>query len=379
MAGQNLLEKKVGQLFMVGVPGLTLGKREQTLLGRIGVGGVILFRNNFESLPQLIELTNGIQKTLTAEAYEGLPALIAVDQEGGRVIRLGAPFTQFPPQAQWGELNSPSTAFEAGYVIGRELRACGINVNFAPVVDIPEKLDKSAIGDRAFSTDPEIVSTIGSAVIRGLQKAGVVGVAKHFPGHGAVNADSHVDLPSCSKTVEELEAKEWIPFRRLIRSRAEAIMTAHILYPKIDSERPATMSRKILQDYLRKELRHTRMIFSDDLEMGAVEKKYTLQDAAFLAIEAGCDQVLLCHDLDSLEEVWAYIVKAFETGALNMKRLDESLERIRDVKQRYLLPFQFSNVDLAQILVGAPDFSAIAQAIKDQKVTEIRPSAKIKE
>lgn len=379
MSGQSLLEKKVGQLFMVGLPRTNLGKQEINLLSRIGVGGVILFRHNYESLPQLVELCNDVQKVLTVESHEGLPAFIAVDQEGGRVVRFGAPFTPFPSASMTGSLNSPKTAFEVGYVIGKELSTCGVNVNFSPVIDVPEALDKSAIGDRAFSTESEVVANMGSAVIRGLQKGGVIGVAKHFPGHGAVNIDSHVDLPICHKTLEELEAKEWIPFRRLIRSRAEGIMTAHIMFPGIDPERPATMSRKILQDYLRKSLRHSKLIFSDDLEMGAIQKKYTLKDACFLSIEAGCDQVLLCHDLEALEDCWSYIVKAFDTGALNIKRLDESLERIKDAKKRFLLPFSFANKELAEVLVGAPDFLAVAQAVKDQKPVEIGPSAKVKE
>lgn len=371
-----LLGKKVGQLLYVGVPGTALDRAKLELLGRIGVGGVILFRENYESVEQLCELTNEIQKTLTADAFEGLPAFIGVDQEGGRVRRFRDPFTDFAAASKLGELNSPKTAFEAGYVMGRELRSVGVNMNFAPVLDVPEALDKGVIGDRAFSTQEDAVASIGSAFARGLLKGGVIAVAKHFPGHGTTSIDTHSELPTCSKSLDELDKKDFVPFRRAIRARVEGIMTAHIQFPKIDPDRPATLSRKILQDVLRKQLRYQRLIFSDDLEMGAIQKKYALRDAAFLSIEAGCDQVLICHEWERIEEVWNYLVQGFDTGGLPMKRLDESLERIRDAKTRYLKPLQYVSADLAKALVGSPDFGAVALAIKEGRAIESGPSAR---
>lgn len=377
MAADNSLEKKVAQLLMVGLPGATLDNHQLKLLSRTGIGGVILFKRNYQNLAQLVELTNSVQKAVTADSWQGLPAWVAADHEGGRVQRFSAPFTQFPPAKMWGDLQSPKTCFEAGYVMGKELRACGVNINFAPVADVPASLsNQEAIGDRAFSSDPEVVANMSSATSRGLQKGGVLSVIKHFPGHGAVELDSHQDLPHCAKTLEELEAKEWVPFRRAIRSRAEGVMTAHILYPKLDADRPATLSRKILQEQLRKNLRHAKLIFSDDLEMGAIQKKYSLNDAAFLAIEAGCDQILICQDWDQIEGVWQYLVKAFESGALPPNRLDESLERIADAKRRYLLPFSYASEDLARAVVGAPEFLAVAEAIRQKQTVESGPSTK---
>ncbi len=376
MSKTNSLEKRIGQLLIVGVPSTVLDRSKLDLLGRVGVGGVILFSNNYESIAQLVELTNSVQKTLTSEALDLLPGWIAVDHEGGRVQRFKDPFTVFPPLSQWGTLNSPKTSFEAGYVMAKELIACGVNMNFAPVVDVLQGPTTKAIGDRAFSDNAEVVANLGSAALRGLMRGGVLGVAKHFPGHGAVAGDSHKELPVCQKTVDELEASDWVPFRKIFRSRAEGVMTAHILYPKIDADRPATLSRKILQDYLRKSLRYSKLIFSDDLEMGALQEKYSLKDAAFLAIEAGCDQILMCHEWGQIEEVHAYLVNAFATGALPMKRLDESLARIQAAKKEFLLPFKFADRDFALAAVGAPDFKAIAEAIKSQKSIETGPSAK---
>lgn len=367
------LEKKVGQLFLVGVPGTSLDRSKLQLLERLGIGGVVLFAHNYESIPQLVELTNSIQKSLTAEALGGLPGWIAVDHEGGRVQRFKDPFTVFPPQSLWGELNSPKTCFEAGFVMAKELRACGVNVNFAPVVDVLQHQTK-AIGDRAYSKSPDVVATLGSATVRGLLKGGVFAVAKHFPGHGAVADDSHEDLPICNKNTSELEALDWIPFKKIFRSRVEGIMTAHILYPQIDPDRPATLSRRILQDILRKNMRYSKIIFSDDLEMGALVKKYSLKDSAFLAIEAGCEQILLCHEWNQIEEIHGYIVKAFESGALPMRKLDEIIEKISDTKKRFLTPFGFADRDVATAIVGAPDFKSVAESIRNRIPLEKGPS-----
>lgn len=376
MTKTSIVERKVGQLLVVGVPGTSLDRSKLDFLGRIGVGGVVLFAHNFESIPQLVELNNSIQKTLTAESHQGLPAWICVDHEGGRVQRFKTNFTNFSPMAQWGKLNSPKTAFEAGYVMGKELSACGVNVNFAPVLDVGQATPSKAIGDRAISDSAEVVANVGSAAVRGLMKGGVLSVAKHFPGHGAVAGDSHTELPICNKTVEELEALDWLPFKRVFRSRIEAVMTAHILYPKIDPDRPATLSRKILQDYLRKSLRFSKLIFSDDLEMRALQDKYSLKDSAFLAIEAGCDHILLCHEWSQIEEVHQHLVRAFDSGALPFKRLEESLHRIEQAKKSFALPFKYAQADLAKVLVGAPDFVAVAEAIVNQTALELGPSAK---
>lgn len=369
MATIEEIEKKVGQLLVVGIPEPRFDSEVLHAFIRMGVGGVILFKHNYESLEQLVTLTNTIQKNLIPAAYKGHPVWIAVDQEGGRVQRFKDPFTVLPAQAKWSALNSPKTCFEAGFILGKELRACGVNVNFAPVLDVLQT-EARAIGDRSFSSDPQIVATLGSAVVRGIQKAGVLAVAKHFPGHGSVEPDSHEELPVSPKTVAQLEEIDWIPFRRTIRSRVEGIMSAHILFEKIDPSRPATLSRKLLQDYLRKDLRYTKLIFSDDLEMGAIKKKYELRDAAFLAVQAGCDQLIFGHEWDKIEEVWSHLVKAFVDGVLPMSRLDESIARITELKMKYLSPYRGANVEEARLLVGHDSHRAIAEAIKNGIVPE---------
>jgi beta-N-acetylhexosaminidase len=363
VASLDEIEKKVGQLIVAGIPDARFGSDVLHAYARVGIGGVILFKQNYESLELLVELTNNIQKNLIPSAYKGHPLWIAVDQEGGRVQRFKDPFTVMPAPALWSVLNSPKTCFDAGFILGKELRACGVNVNFAPVIDVLQT-EAKAIGDRSFSSDPNVVANLGSAVVRGLQKSGILAVAKHFPGHGSVIPDSHEELPVSPKTLEDLEKVDWVPFRKVIRSRVEGIMMAHILFEKIDPVRPATLSRKFIQDQLRKELRYQRLVFSDDLEMGAIQKRYSLKEAAFLAIEAGCDQIIMGHEWSQVEEVWEHLVKAFYDNVLPRARLDESIARIIDAKGRYLSPYRSTSIEEARALVGHPSHKVIAEAIQ---------------
>lgn len=364
------LEKKVAQLFIVGVPGKTLSPQEQKLIERLGPGGYILFKHNIESVEQTIELNNSLQKSSDIGAWRSLPSWISVDQEGGRVQRVREPAAIWPPAKLLGQLNSPKTAYEAGFTMATELASLGFNVNYAPVLDVPDDWSNPALGDRCFSTDPEIVASMGSAFLRGIQRAGVLAVAKHFAGHGAVKVDSHVELPTCHRSIEQLRDCDWVPFRRAIRARVEGVMTAHVLYEDIDSERPATLSRRVLQDHLRKELRFSKLIFTDDMGMGAISQKYSLEESVFLAIEAGCDQILLCHNFDELESVCMNIVRAFESGALPKSKLDEAIERIQSSKQKWLNPVRYADPSKAKDILGSETSKKIVEAILSQRAIE---------
>lgn len=364
------IEKKVAQLFVVGIPSKALNVQEQKLLERVGPGGYILFKHNLESTDQIVALNNSLLKVADQGAYRSLPSWISIDQEGGRVQRIREPATVWPPAKLLGQLNSPKTSYEAGFAIATELLALGFNVNYAPVLDVPVDWNNPALGDRCFSTDPEIVASMGSAFLRGTQRAGMLAVAKHFGGHGSVNVDSHLDLPVCHSKLNELRERDWVPFRRAIRARAEGVMTAHIVFTDIDADRPATLSRRVLQDHLRKELRFSKLIFTDDMGMGAIAQKYSLEEAVFLSIEAGCDQILLCHNFDELESIWMSVVRAFESGALPMSKLDESLERIQASKQKWLSPVRYADASKASALFASAEYKKIAQAIVDQKALE---------
>lgn len=372
------IARKVAQLLFVGVPGTSLSADDKKKLLALGPGGIIYFKRNYENLSQIISLTNEIQAAVIPSSLRGAPAWIGVDHEGGRVQRFGEPFTKIPAAKVWGDLNSPKTTFELGFIMAKELHAIGVRINFAPVADVPRELNAPALGDRAFSLDPETVANLVSATVRGLQKGGVLAVSKHFPGHGPANVDSHSALPKCHITKEQLENCDWMPFRRAIRARCDGIMTAHIMNTALDTERPATLSKKILRGILRNDLRFQKLIFSDDMEMGAIVNEYGIEDACMMAVEAGCDHVLICQNMEAALSAHERIVKAFEGKLLPMSILDESLQRIQELKTQYIGQYKPSTVEFAKAVLGAPDFQAVADAVRQQQVVENGPSTVLK-
>ncbi|MEI7440948.1 MAG: beta-N-acetylhexosaminidase [bacterium] len=368
------LERKVAQLLIVGVSGPQLSSEEKKSLNKLAPGGVILFKRNYQNINQVVSLCNDIQAAIIPHSYKGWATWMGVDHEGGRVQRFGEPFTKIPPAKTCGDLNSPKTTFELGFIMAKELHSVGVRLNFAPVADVPRDMNAPALGDRAYSLDPEIVSSLVSATVRGLQKGGVMAVAKHFPGHGPANVDSHSELPKCHLTKDQLEACDWMPFRRAIRARCNGIMTAHILNTALDSERPATLSKKIIRNYLRNELRFKGLVFSDDMEMGAIVNDYGIDDACLMAVEAGCDHVLICQNFDAAMSAHERLVKAFEGGLLPLSYLDEALERISNFKNEYIGQYKDSTPDFAEAVLGKPDFQAVAEAIREKRIVENGPS-----
>ena len=333
MASKKDLKTLVGQLFVVGFNGYSVPSDFKKWMQDINLGGTIYFKRNVQSPAQLAELSNEIQ--FSCRPKDAPPAFISIDHEGGKVNRLVKPFTKFPGNDYLGELGSPKVGFDFGMVLGKELKAVGINVNFAPVVDVNTNKDNPIIKNRSFSNDPEVCGRLGSAVCRGIQKMGVIAVAKHFPGHGDTKEDSHHVLPRVDKTVDELEKCELIPFRRVIRSRVEAIMTAHILNPKLDPKYPATLSERTIDDLLRKQLRFSRLVFADDMEMKAITDNFGAEDAAILAIKAGCDCLIYRGDSGFPAKVVEAVIKAFEDDVIPMAKLEQAVARIGLAKKFY--------------------------------------------
>lgn len=256
--------------------------------------GVVLFSRNLEGPRQVKELCREIR----AAAGKDRPApLIAIDQEGGRVTRLKDPgFTKFPPARCYSLFccHAERAAESAGAAIALELSAVGIDVNFAPVLDVDSNPKNSVIGDRALGGDPETVARLGIAFQRGSLSGGVLPVGKHFPGHGGTDADSHEELPVLRSSRSSILRREILPFRRAVRSGIPALMTAHVLYPALDKENPATLSRKIVTGVLREKLKFRGLVFTDALEMKAISLRYGIGTAAVQALYAGCDAVLVC-------------------------------------------------------------------------------------
>ena len=302
---------------MLDIFGTELSAEESELLRHPLVGGVILFARNFESPQQLIALTQAIH------AVRQPPLLIAVDHEGGRVQRFREGFTRIPPMRRLGELwdqhpqSARRLAHQTGYVLAAELRACGVDFSFTPVLDV-DYGESRVIGDRAFHRDPQAIAELAHHLMLGLKEAGMGAVGKHFPGHGFVAADSHLDIPVDERDFADLQLFDIEPFRQMTHFGLAAIMPAHVIYPKVDDQ-PAGFSAKWLKGILRGELGFDGMIFSDDLSMEAAKAGGDVVTRAHAALEAGCDMVLMCNDATAAQELLAGL--QYTMPAVSLARL----------------------------------------------------------
>lgn len=357
------LRDKIGQLFMLGFTGTSVSPELAGLLAEYKPGGLILFARNLESPAQIIELTNSLQQQSPHS-----PLLIAIDQEGGRVSRLPKGFTIFPPCARLGQCGSAELAYAAAAATALELRAVGINMNMAPVLDIHTNPDNPIIGDRAFGSDPDLVCELGLATIAGLQDHQVVSCGKHFPGHGDTIADSHKELPSVVASRDQLTEMELRPFRHVIAqgSRGPAtLMTAHVLYPALDGRFPATLSSAILSDLLRGQLRFDGVVLTDDMEMHAIIDHYGIGEASIRAFQAGADIILICKDRDRAVTAMEALQTAVQNGTISEARVDASLRRIAQVKARFLHPYKPADPSTAHMIVGSRTHRALLGQLLD--------------
>jgi beta-N-acetylhexosaminidase len=325
------LKQQTGQMIVSGFEGVSLNARTAELIIKQGIGGLILFERNYKNPDQLRQLINDLQSVM-ADNPE-LPSLfISVDQEGGRVARLGSPFTQFPPMSCLGKANSNELAYRFGLGMGKELRAVGVNMDYAPVLDVHSNLANPIIGHRALDSNTEKVARLGAELVRGFYDAGIIPVGKHFPGHGDTSQDSHLSLPRVERTRESLEQIELPPFSHAIDKGLEVLMTAHVVYPAWDDKHPATFSSAILKDVLRNSLGFEGLIMSDDLEMQAVEDK--VDSIPQLGTDAGVDIFLICHDLKKVNILQDAMIRDIENGSIARSTINKSLTRIFKVKQR---------------------------------------------
>ena len=332
------VEEKVGQLLIEGFEGTEIGDQATRLVQEYQVGGLILYGRNIAGAGQLVTLTNGL-KALNGD---GIPLFLSIDQEGGGVDRMPPEVRRTPGAYCVGQTGSVPAAQSYGDVLAAECAAFGLNLDFAPVLDVWSNPGNTVIGQRAFSADARTVAGLGPAAARRMMDQGVIPAVKHFPGHGDTAVDSHVGLPVVDKSPEELEETELIPFRAAIQSagtdgQVPAVMVAHILLTQLDPERPASLSPAVVTGLLREELGFAGAVLTDDLTMGAVTQSYGLGEAAVLAVEAGCDILLVCHGQDSVPAVRTALLEAVASGRITAERLDESVYRILRLKTEYAL------------------------------------------
>lgn len=344
---------------MLGFDGTSVSPEWAELQARYTPGGMILFARNLEDPAQIIELTNGLQ-TRSPHA----PLLIAIDQEGGRVSRLPTGFTIFPPCGLVGACRSEELAYAAAAVTAAELRAVGVNMNMAPVLDVHSNPDNPIIGDRAYGTEPDVVAELGVAAIRGFQGKGIVACGKHFPGHGDTSTDSHKELPVVKASAEVLFERELPPFRRAIAEGLASIMTAHVVYPALDAQRPATLSPAILTGLLREQLGFDGVVVTDDLEMHAIVDHHGIGDAAVQAFLAGADILLICKDHDRAVAAMEAVRKAVESGIISPDRVDTSVRRIMQLKRKFLRSHLPADPSVAQLVVGCRTHQVLLDTIR---------------
>lgn len=326
------INRLLGQIFMVGIPLPILDEETRKFLQDLRPGGVILFRRNYKDVETLALLCHELHGLDPAN-----PPLIAIDHEGGRVHRLNAPFTHFPPALQLTQNGSPNSidlAYLMGQAMGRELRAVGIDINFAPVLDVFSNPDNTVIGDRAYSSDPYKAAALGCALARGLRLGGVIPCGKHFPGHGATRIDSHQDLPTDERSRASFEQMDLLPFRQACAERIEMLMTAHVLYPAFDPDLPATLSPTIIGGLLRQQLGFTGVVVSDDLEMGAIVRRGSVEKAAVGSLAAGADMLLVCQRPALAIQARNACLQALETGRIPEQRLAAAAQRIATLQTK---------------------------------------------
>jgi beta-N-acetylhexosaminidase len=326
-----------GQLLFAGFEGTEVPGDLAALISEGRVGGAILFARNVRDPDQLRRLVG----ELRALAPSGAPLTVAIDQEGGRVLRMREPWTLWPPMRSLGDGDDPERTRKIATAMAVEMVDVGIDLDFAPVVDVDSNRENPIVGDRSFGTEPGRVGRHARAFVEAMQAAGVSCCAKHFPGHGDTNLDSHFDLPRLEHDLDRLRRVELPPFAEAIAAGVDSVMTAHVLFERLDARRPATLSPDVMA-ILREELSYDGLVFTDDLEMGAVAKHFTVEERTLEPLRAGVDALLVCRQADLREEV----LRLLEGAPDHL--VEKSIERV--------VAFKRVAADRTKVTGGAPPY-----------------------
>jgi beta-N-acetylhexosaminidase len=356
------LETLVGERLMFGLAGPTLTDADIRLFRDTRAAGLILYRRNFESPEQHMRLLTELESAL------GRRLLVATDHEGGRIVMLGRATTIFPDNLAIGTAGDEAFPYRQGLCEARELRRLGVDVNFAPVLDVLTDRYSPNIGIRSYGKDPAVVTRYGLARIKGMQQGGVSACAKHFPGKGHSPLDAHLKLPTIDSTWAEMQATHLPPFVAAIAQGIDCLMTSHPVYPNLDPTRvPATFSRRIVHDCLRDELRFPGVIVSDDLEMGAIGETCPIGEATVRAAAVGHDLLLVCHTEPAQRTAAQALVEAYRSNALPLRELEASAARVRRLRDRRTTRFEGGPP------AAEPDAGTLARAIATRAVTIVAP------
>lgn len=319
-----------GRTLIAGFHGRAPDPRLLEATRRAALGGIILFKRNLGTHAETSTLLEAFTRAAPAHA----PLFTCVDQEGGRVARLGPPVLALPPMRALGRIDDVALTERAGRVLGRHLAAIGFNVDFAPVLDVDTNPANPVIGDRAFGASAEVVIRHGVAFARGLRAASVIACGKHFPGHGDTDLDSHLALPKLAHARERLDAVELAPFRAA-RGEIPTLMSAHVVFDALDPGVPATLSRAVMTGLVRETLGYDGLVISDDLEMKAVSDHYGIERSAVDALDAGCDALLVCSDVDALLRARDAIAQRADEDAAFRRALEAKVARADALRRAF--------------------------------------------
>jgi beta-N-acetylhexosaminidase len=328
---QMTLKEKIGQLMVVGFQNNFVDAHMKEMIEQYKVGGVIYYDRNMVNPSQVGRLTKDLQ-ALAMKSHVQIPLVVSVDQEGGIVMRMKDQVSPIPSQQELGQKGNANEVLNVATRTGKELLNMGINVNFAPVLDL------SATDTRSFGLDPNKAGLLGEQVVKGLVNSGVAATLKHFPGNGRSNIDPHHETSSVGADKSDLESKDIYPFKKIIDeldNNQFFVMVTHIKYPAYDSENPASTSPKIIKDLLKKQLGFQGIVVTDDLEMGAVSKYISYRDLGVMSIQAGADLLLVCHTPEYQKEVYNGILDAVKSKKLSEQQIDEAVKRILRYKLKY--------------------------------------------
>jgi beta-N-acetylhexosaminidase len=324
------LAQQAGQRLMVGFDGKSFNTDLKFLIGTLKVGGIILFSRNLGSPDDIRQLCGDVQDYAKSSGQP--PLIIAIDQEGGQVARLKAPFfSEFPGNPA---IKTIDDALNFARVTASELRSIGVNMNYAPVLDVTRPDIPGIMAGRSFGSDPHQVATLGTTIIETLEKNGILSVAKHFPGIGRTVLDSHLDLPVVREDMADLDSCDLIPFQAAIQSGVSGVMLSHILYEKLDPLWPASLSVRIARDLLRVRMHYTGLVMTDDLDMGAITRHYALDTAIDQVLLSEIDQLLICHKGPAIETAFEQIQKRIRDDASLDALCDQSVQRIMAAKNK---------------------------------------------
>ncbi|SDX25489.1 beta-N-acetylhexosaminidase [Paenibacillus sp. CF384] len=327
------LDEKLGAMIIAGVDGTMGSQAAKRMIASQHVGGVIFYANNIKTPTGVVAYVNQLKAWNKDNAS---PLIVSVDQEGGRVSRLPG-LVKLPTAKAIGDTGNSAYATKIGSILGEASMKMGFNLDFAPVLDINSNPKNPVIGDRSYGSTPKLVTKMGIAAMEAIEAEGVIPVVKHFPGHGDTSVDSHLELPVVNKSEAALKAFEWVPFQEAIDKGVDAVMIAHILFPEVDANVPASLSKRVITDELRGELGFKGVVMTDDLTMGAIAKNYGMGEAAVMTVKAGSDILLVAHEYKNVDAILAALKKSVNSGEITVERIDESVKRILVLKGKYEL------------------------------------------